>query len=123
MGYYTDYSITVENIRNEDEFILISHHLKERSGYEFEMSELPPLSDEETIIAEFRLQEAKFYEYKEVFMFLSKKYPHVLFDVYGEGEESGDVWKHRFFGGADERLQAKFTFPDFTLKLDKEDWI
>jgi hypothetical protein len=55
----------------------------------------------------------KWYDYKKDMLELSNQFPSVLFTLSGEGEESGDIWKHYFLGGKSQRCNAELVFPDF----------
>jgi len=57
--------------------------------------------------------ERKWYDYQENMITLSKLYPDTLFEVDGDGEESGDVWKHYFKNGKDKKIQPEMRWPKF----------
>lgn len=61
---------------------------------------------------------AKWYRWSEDMAQVSSRYPHLLFWLEGEGEESGDIWKAWARNGKVVTAQAKIVFdePD----LDKE---
>jgi len=114
MGYYTDFEIEVSHLKSEAEANYFASMLESMSAYPFDktIGEVFDEGWELTLTKNY----CKFYEYGEVFKKLSKDFPHVTIDVYGEGEEGGDIWKHRFKDGKDERVEAVITFPEFTLK-------
>ena len=74
MGYYTRYEI---NFKEGEEFIddKFSDYFKEVTDYYFNMDE-----------------SCKWYDWDKDMLKISKKYPRVLFEVKGEGEEPGDIW-------------------------------
>ena len=41
----------------------------------------------------------KWYEHEEELLEFSKKYPHLIFTLRGEGEEAGDIWAKYFNDG------------------------
>jgi hypothetical protein len=44
---------------------------------------------------------------------LSLKYPELVFDLYGEGEENGDRWHKYFQNGKMQVCKVIMTFPEF----------
>ena len=44
---------------------------------------------------------------------LSKKYPGHLFQLDGQGEESGDIWRSFFKGGKSQVSKARIVFDEF----------
>ena len=55
----------------------------------------------------------KWYEHEEEVAQFSKIYPDVLFELHGEGEESGDIWKKYFKNGKIQICNAKIIFDEF----------
>lgn len=83
MGYYTDYKIVVEG-QDDSQLGEIFNRLEELSGYgDFYRG---PVGN--TV----ELDSVKFYECESVMRKLSAEYINVLFTVYGDGEEGGDLW-------------------------------
>jgi len=60
--------------------------------------------------------ETKWYEYDEVMKAISMEYPHVVFELSGEGEESGDIWKNYYVNGKVQKCQARIVFDEFDEK-------
>lgn len=58
----------------------------------------------------------KWYNYEYDMVHTSKQYPETTFTLYGEGEESGDIWTAWFRDGKHQKVQAK-------LVIDKPDWV
>ena len=82
MGYYTDFKVVTDckdNNRNQKIFA----RLIDIAGYEFEYS---------YGVTEVELQSAKWYSSDSDMKLLSSEFADVLFTVYGDGEESGDLW-------------------------------
>lgn len=113
MGYYTDYTINATGFKTEEEAEFFEFLLNKESDYKFKNEGIGGLDGDFEI--EWHLGEAKFYDYKDVFSSLAKRFPSITIDVYGEGEEAGDIWKHRFRDTQDERLAAELIFPEFNL--------
>ena len=104
MGYYTDYNVEVKNLDNANQGIKIANML-DMSSYEF--------SDDGTFM-NFSCH-GKWYEWKEDFIRISLKYPKVLFEIEGKGEENDDIWKARVRAGNVEIVNAKIVFDDFKV--------
>jgi hypothetical protein len=63
----------------------------------------------------------KWYEHEKDMIALSKEFPDVLFELYGEGEAPGDLWRKYFKGGKIQRCYAKITFDPFDEKKLEEE--
>lgn len=93
MGYYTDYrlEITVDDKENEDktldEIELFIKNLDEEKYWELR-----------EMIDGYELN-AKWYDYDVDMCYLSCKFPNILFDLYGDGEEREDVWRATYKNG------------------------
>lgn len=61
----------------------------------------------------------KWYNHEADMKALSYKFPGVLFTLFGEGEESGDIWKKYFQDGKMQFCKAVIDFPKFDAKLLK----
>lgn len=98
MGYETYYQLEVSSEAFEREEEILAK-LKEISGYDF---------------YDLALQEHyKWYDWEGDMTELSKAFPDVTFELSGEGEETGDIWKARFKDGKSERIDAKIVWEDF----------
>lgn len=95
MGYSTRYRLSI--LEGEDYNI----------NYELEISEL---ADYTNCFEE----EIKWYSYEDDMLTYSEKYPNTVFEVKGEGEESGDIWKHYFKAGKSFRSRAEIIFEEYS---------
>lgn len=105
MGYYTTHSLRVFGFNTETqsatmevesyfpEYQDISDMIAARSGYE------DPFEDS-----------IKWYDCEKDMKYISKKFPNLLFEISGEGEESGDLWRAYFQNGDTEHVAAKIIF-------------
>ena len=105
MGYYTDYHVEIKNIRNQHEADSIEFlYNEDMIGYK--KGDYPNLC--------FYASNLKWYDWQKDFEEFSKiYYPHVVFDIVGDGEEKGDIWKARVINGQTEFVKAKIVFEDF----------
>jgi hypothetical protein len=60
-----------------------------------------------------QLPSVKWYDWHEHCLEVSKQFPNELFEVYGVGEESGDLWKCYFKNGKSQTCEAKITYDNF----------
>lgn len=57
----------------------------------------------------------KWYEYEKDLLEVSNKFQEEKIILYGEGEDSGDIWRAYFLNGKSERIEAKLVFDDPTI--------
>lgn len=83
MGYSTYF--TLNKIQGSDEdFNALVKDIEEKSGVDF---------------SEENGQSARWYDYYEDMTALSKKYPDLVVQLDGDGEDSDDIWEARFHNG------------------------
>lgn len=118
MGYYTHYKLKI----NEEDFNKQSEAFMEREYegkyekiYMYVLKERKKNKDFMYGVWENDGESCTWYDYKEELIELSKAFPDIVFYLSGEGEESGDVWKHYFKAGKDQESKVKITFDDCTL--------
>lgn len=97
MGYYTRYEL--ETVRGGDNETDYEEEVTDKVGYN-------PFGDE-----------TKWYSFEKDMKKVSKKHPNSLFELSGEGEESGDIWKAYFKNGKMQMCKAKITYDDFDEAL------
>jgi hypothetical protein len=94
MGYYTVY--TLEIIEGDD--------------YKTDHEEgIVNLTDYNYLFEE----SVKWYDHEEDMLKYSKMHPNVLFELIGNGEESGDQWKAYFKNGKMQSCPAIITFDEY----------
>jgi hypothetical protein len=97
MGYYTYHTFSCDDPENEEKY-------KEELG-------------EYTKYVDSLFQEGvKWYDCDEDMREFSKRYPEVLFIIYGEGEEMGDIWELYTKNGKQQRCDAEVTIPEYDLE-------
>ena len=109
MGYITSYNLYGYN--SEKEFI--DH--KDMSD-----SELEKIFDwiKHNTSSDMRfewLDDAKWYSWDYDMKALSLAYPDVIFELFGDGEETDDVWKAIFYKGKMEQVLQKTYFPAMNM--------
>ena len=93
MGYYTHYSIHIQNYYSDQE---PEEFVAENTDYG------NPFGDE-----------CKWYDHEEDMIKISKKYPEMVFHLHGEGEETGDIWDKHFKNGKMQVCKAKIVIPPY----------
>lgn len=97
MGYYTYYRLEVYGKSNVYDIIHELRKWSEGANYAFD-------ADGDT------LENCKWYDYNEEMVEFSKKYPEVLFVIFGEGEESSNIWRTFYLNGKYEKQPAKIVY-------------
>lgn len=95
MGYYTDFKLVINSDEDQD----IDHH-----------EAISELYNEGYYIWDEGL---KWYDWEENMREYSQKYPHILFSLYGNGEENGDIWVAYILNGKVQYEELPKTFPPF----------
>lgn len=91
MGYYTYFELTMECSKEQEEQVK-----KYTDSFTEEDEHNGAWCLAELIQKGF--VEAKWYEFDKEFPEFAKKFPDVLFIVYGDGEDRDDIWEARFKG-------------------------
>lgn len=100
MGYYTRYELDIIENNSEVSDVVIIQGLRDFSeGANYSIDEYGECYND-----------TKWYDYEKDLKYYSSQYPNVLFCLNGEGEESGDIWKHYFKNGSSKYCPAKITF-------------
>ena len=105
MGYITDYEL------HTSKPIYISE-LNDITNYVWDSN-----IDEKPKTNNFILYGVKWYKHDEDMKLLSKKHPDILFELYGNGEEDGDMWKAYYKNGKSYVVRAIISYPEFDEKL------
>ena len=130
MGYYTNYTLTVDNSQVKDEVEKtkqseieeiqqsnISDELKKRLIKDVEKTYQTSVVTQNDVIDHLTYNpfndQCKWYEHTEDMCRVSKKYPNVIFSLYGNGEEDGDMWVEYFMNGKFQVEKAVITYADF----------
>lgn len=104
MGYYTNFCFTLEEGPKEQ----YEKMLKDIDGI---------IGNDET--SSLESVNAKWYDYDKDIKQLSERYPDIAFRVYGDGEESDDLWQEYWRAGKCFREQVQFaTYDEIKDKLN-----
>lgn len=101
MGYYTNYEVAAKSDSAAAEKAAIDA-LIEVFGYS---------ADREGHNC-FRLYDSKWYDWEKDVGKVSADHPGVIFELSGEGEESGDIWRAWAHAGDVHKAQAQMTFEE-----------
>lgn len=94
MGYYTRYEIAMT-----PDLLEIRAEIEEDDDLSYAIGESS--------------EECKWYDHESDMRDFSRKYPEVLFELTGEGEETGDMWRKYFKNGKMQSCPAKITYDPF----------
>lgn len=117
MGYYTYYTFSVQENKYNDEDIIDYMYDKMKKDdwfYPFSCS----LEDSLGLKGktDFGLnpdQSCKWYEHDEEMTDLSRQFPENIFCLYGEGEETGDLWYTYYKNGKKQYCPARIEFDEY----------
>jgi hypothetical protein len=104
MGYYTQYQLT--QVKNNVDFNEVLEKINKISEDYHEFDESGTTMDA-----------CKWYDHTEHLEKLSSLYPHTVFRLHGEGEETGDIWEKYFHQGKlfhTEKLKTDLPVPDLS---------
>lgn len=104
MGYYTAFNLKV-NGENADDRQKVVEALRKLDVIDYALDEHLEMYDI-----------AKWYDYFDDMVSVSKEFPHIHFILHGEGEENGDIWDHHFINGKSVRYNAEIIIPPFDEK-------
>lgn len=96
MGYYTSYSLEVENGTKE---------IREALTKRFGIDDSGEMGDE-----------CKWYDHEEDMIGFSREFPDAIFHLRGVGENSADIWEKDFKGGRVQVRRAKMVIPPYNPK-------
>lgn len=121
MGYYTYFDITVSRFPvsnrpiSEDELKSIKQDIADISGYDFGHWEESCYCRNGYNLVQY--EHLKWYECDKDILEVSINHPGILFTIYGDGEESGDMWYSYIYEGKIQKDPAEIRFVGFKPEL------
>lgn len=109
MGYYTSYSLSVTG---PEEFM---DEFKQYAGSGATFGQYD-LAVKQWLVDD--LDEMKWYDWKDDVADISERFPFLLFEVTGEGEEAGDLWHAYARNGKVSVVRAQITFPKIDVDAE-----
>lgn len=114
MGYYTNHNLKIYQIDNA----LINNDETKRKELEERINEaISNHPDMEyavgSVTEDWYNDSCKWYEHVEDMTEFSKKFPDVVFELEGIGEENGDMWKEYYKNGKYQHCPAKITYEEY----------
>ena len=110
MGYYTEHSMVARNVSQED-LDRNNTALKEKEILNYALYQGELYGKENNKEAIFSCYDAvKWYDHEEDMIEVSKEFPNAVFELSGQGEEFGDVWKEYFSSGNSEFCRGEIIY-------------
>lgn len=103
MGYYTSYSLEIKGVESDIERHAVITSL--RASCEDAQYALDERGDV--------MESCKWYSWEKDMRDFSKRYPHLLFRLHGDGEETGDIWDAYFKAGKCQKAKAEIKIAEF----------
>jgi hypothetical protein len=100
MGYYTDFKLEIKDSSVDVDNVL--EELQSISGYRF-------------YIKDGRIESydvIKWYDHILDMRNISMKFPNVLFYLYGNGEDEGDMWLEYYLNGSYQRAKTIIAYSE-----------
>lgn len=105
MGYYTAHSLSMTNNQQGD----VERIYNYAKVNDMDLAYGFTVCDEQLEATDLM----KWYEHEENMREISREFPHILFELHGEGEESGDIWDEYYRDGMMQRCSAEIVIPPF----------
>jgi len=104
MGYYSNYSIKIYDGNIESIIEYLENHKEESftSNMLYALEEFGGYGEA-----------CKWYDYHKDMIEFSLVFPNVLFELYREGEESGDIEKSYYRNGKSQVCKARIVFEEY----------
>ncbi|PFE80041.1 hypothetical protein CN333_00155 [Bacillus thuringiensis] len=107
MGYYTAHTLDAKNV-DISEILSDLREKMEAGSLDFHTDIFYAVNTN----GEY-YNETKWYDHETEMSAISRLYPDVIFELSGEGEESGDLWRDYYKNGKIQRCPAKITYDEY----------
>ncbi len=108
MGYYTRFRLEIVGTKGKHEHWSMSNVieklLRDSKNAQYSINEIGEC-----------IEECTWYEHEKEFKIFSKKFPDVVFKLYGIGEDTEDLWIKYFRKGKMQICKAEIKYPDFDI--------
>lgn len=114
MSYYTSFSLTVKGKDlNWGIVDALDQWLEEHEiiGYALENGNLYKEGGK-NLIAFGPYDTARWYAHEKDMLALSEAFPDLVFELHGEGENTGDLWNEYFCNGENEYCPVQILYPE-----------
>lgn len=116
MSYYTYYEIECfDDGAKKDKEIILGNHYIDRQIMNCIMREISKKSNYEFTCGDYSIYSQgciKWYYHDDDMIDISKQFPHVIFGVYGDGEERLDFWHNFYYNGRMLECEGEIVYPD-----------
>ena len=99
MGYYTDHTLTVRNVENNDAFINLQNALKQKEIINYALDDGIYYENIKEACF-FCADSVKWYDHEKDMSYIAEQFPEMYFLLDGVGEEFGDLW-HEYYHGSE----------------------
>jgi hypothetical protein len=106
MGYYTEYQLLIQDMKANE---IMADLRTTNEDARYALTENGETNNE-----------AKWYDHEKDLKEFSKKYPKVLFTMWGNGSDAGgDYWKHYVKNGKGQLVTGRIVYPSYKPILMK----
>lgn len=109
MGYYTRFAGQIYDNDNKVVEEAVAKEIAKLDEFRNYMDGTIPT----TINSVIACEEHKWYTFFDDMDEVSKKFPSITIEIYGEGDEPGDIWRAYFHNGVHIIQYAEIVYPDF----------
>lgn len=110
MGYYTDYSLEVRNVKTKEDFDRLASALKLKGIMYYALDQGHWEQEHNTAFFD-NWESVKWYDHEKDLTEISVLFSDFTFCLFGIGEDSSDQWKTYFKCGQLECCNAVISFP------------
>lgn len=113
MGYYTDHTLDVKNVKSREEYSELCTALSEMNILEYALTEGDYSEDTQSAYF-YTLESVKWYNHAEDMDKISIQFPDMTFMLEGHGEDFGDIWRDYYKNGECNSCRGEIKFEEPT---------